>query len=64
MDDATAWLIAHNRDLLSAAAAAREAAQEAIARAEDTVRSTMEIRVAWALRRAEQRRESDPGGPG
>ncbi len=51
VDEGTAALIARNRDLLATAATVREAAQEAIARAEDAVRSTMEIRLAWALMR-------------
>ncbi len=47
-DDRAAELIARNRLLLALAEETRALARDAIERAEDAVRSTMEIRLAWA----------------
>ncbi len=47
-DDRAAELIARNRLLLALAEETHALARDAIERAEDAVRSTMEIRLVWA----------------
>jgi hypothetical protein len=55
-------LIARNRLLLARAAEARVWAQDAIERVKDVVQSTMEVRLAWAQGRRDDRPQS-PDSP-